>query len=64
MLKYLCACVRSYGTGNAYAQNFYELIDENIDDVSSNIKDDFNRISNTAMDKKINLSETILKYLS
>ena len=34
-------------------------IDENIDDVSSNIKDDFNRISNTAMDKKINLSETI-----
>lgn len=34
-------------------------IDENIDDVSSNIKDAFNRISNTAMDKKINLSETI-----
>lgn len=34
-------------------------LDENIDDVSSNIKDAFNRISETAKDKKINLSETI-----
>ena len=31
IVKYLCACIRSYSKGNAYAQNFYELIDDNID---------------------------------
>lgn len=31
--KYLCACKRSYSKGNAYAQNYYELIADNIDDI-------------------------------
>lgn len=33
IIKYLCACIRSYSKGNAYAQNFYELIEDNIDDI-------------------------------
>lgn len=31
VIKYLCACFRSYSKGNAYAQNFHELLDKNID---------------------------------
>ena len=44
VLKYLCACVRSYGKGNAYAQNFYELIDENIDDICESLYREMKRI--------------------
>ena len=33
VIKYLCACIRSYSKGNAYAQNYYELIRDNIDDI-------------------------------
>lgn len=37
IIKYLCACMRSYSKGNAYAQNFYQLIDDNIDDICSSL---------------------------
>lgn len=33
VIKYLCACIRSYSKGNAYAQNYYDLIEDNIDDI-------------------------------
>lgn len=33
IIRYLCACIRSYRKGNAYAQNYYGLIDDNIDDI-------------------------------
>lgn len=35
VVMYIAACIRSYSKGNAYAQNFYELIEENIDDICS-----------------------------
>lgn len=35
VVQYLCACMRSYRKGNAYAQNYYELIDDNIDDIGN-----------------------------
>lgn len=35
VIKYLCACIRSYSKGNAYAQNYYDLIEDNIDDICS-----------------------------
>lgn len=37
VIQYLCACFRSYGKGNAYAQNFYHLINENIDDLCNTL---------------------------
>lgn len=37
VVKYLCACIRSYSKGNAYAQNFYNLIDSNIDDICNSL---------------------------
>lgn len=37
VIKYLCACIRSYSKGNAYAQNFYDLIDDNIDDICDSL---------------------------
>lgn len=40
VIKYLCACIRSYSKGNAYAQNFYDLIDDNIDDICSALYDE------------------------
>ena len=36
-MEYLCACIRSYSKGNAYAQNFYNLIDSNIDDICNSL---------------------------
>lgn len=39
IIKYLCACFRSYSLGNAYAQNIYEYIDDNIDDLSKSLYD-------------------------
>lgn len=35
IIQYLCACFRSYKKGNAYAQNYYDMIDDNIDDLCS-----------------------------
>ena len=37
IVKYLCACIRTYSKGNAYAQNFYNLIDSNIDDICNSL---------------------------
>ena len=37
VLKYLCACLRSYSKGNAYAQNYYDLIEDNIDDICNSL---------------------------
>lgn len=37
IIKYLCACMRTYSKGNAYAQNFYDLIDDNIDDICESL---------------------------
>lgn len=37
VIQYLCACMRSYSKGNAYAQNVYELIDDNIDDICNSL---------------------------
>lgn len=44
IIKYLCACIRSYDKGNAYAQNFYELIDDNIDAICDSLYREMNRI--------------------
>lgn len=37
VIKYLCACIRSYSKGNAYAQNYYDLIKDNIDEICSSL---------------------------
>lgn len=37
VIQYICACIRSYSSGNAYAQNFYELIEGNIDAICSSL---------------------------
>ena len=37
ILKYLCACLRTYRKGNAYAQNCYDLIKENIDEICDSL---------------------------
>lgn len=42
ILKYLCACIRSYSKGNAYAQNYYDLIDENINDICDSLYKEMN----------------------
>lgn len=34
VIKYLCACFRTYRKGNIYCQNRHELLDNNIDDIS------------------------------
>lgn len=44
IIKYLCACFRSYEKGNAYAQNYYELIDDNIDDICSSLYKQLNKM--------------------
>ena len=44
VVKYLCACVRSYDKGNVYAQNFYELIDDNIDAICDSLYRELKRI--------------------
>lgn len=44
IVKYLCACIRSYDKGNAYAQNFYELIDDNIDAICESLYRELKRI--------------------
>lgn len=44
IVKYLCACIRSYDKGNAYAQNFYELIDDNIDALCESLYRELKRI--------------------
>lgn len=33
VIKYLCACFRSYHKGNIYCQNYHHLLDGNIDDI-------------------------------
>lgn len=37
IIKYLCACLRSYNKGNVYAQNVHSLIDDNIDAISDSL---------------------------
>lgn len=37
LLQYICACFRSYHKGNAYAQNYYHLINDNIDDLCNSL---------------------------
>lgn len=45
IVKYLCACIRSYSKGNAYAQNYYELIDDNINDICDALYKEMKRIN-------------------
>lgn len=45
VIKYLCACIRSYSKGNAYAQNFYELIEDNIEDICNSLYEEMKRIN-------------------
>jgi len=40
VIQYLCACFRSYKKGNAYAQNFYDLIEDNIQDITDSLYDE------------------------
>lgn len=37
MLKYLCACFRSYHKGNIYCQNYHHLLADNIDDIVASL---------------------------
>lgn len=37
IIQYLCECFRSYSVGNAYTQNHYEYIPDNIDDLGNSL---------------------------
>lgn len=37
IIQYLCVCLRSYGEGNAYAQNYSHLIADNIDNITRSL---------------------------
>lgn len=37
IIQYLCECFRSYSVGNAYTQNHYDLIYENIDNLGDSL---------------------------
>lgn len=37
IVKYLCACLRSYHKGNIYCQNYHHLLDDNIDDIADSL---------------------------
>ena len=51
LLKYLCACFRSYKKGNVYAQNVHSLIDDNIQAIGQSLYEQLKIIINNKGDK-------------
>ena len=44
VIKYLCACFRSYYKGNIYCQNYHHLLDGNIDDIVCSLYQKLNEL--------------------
>ena len=37
VIQYLCASFMGYRKGNTYAQSYYHMIDDNIDDIANSL---------------------------